>query len=376
MPLRDRGHSVSFLDLKDAYTELQDEIQPAVAAVLERGWYILGDEVAAFEEEYASFVGTKHCISVACGVDALELSLRARGIGPGDEVIVPSNTYIATWLAVSLVGAEPVPVPPIEATYAIDPVLCEVAIGPRTRAIIPVHLYGQCADMDPVVQLARAHGLFVLEDAAQAHGARYKGECAGSLGDAGAWSFYPSKNLGALGDGGAITTNDGELAERVRLLRNYGSREKNVHEVIGVNSRLDELQAAVLRVKLRHLEEWNARRRNIAEAYREGLQETDLVLPAVAPWADPVWHLFVVRTKSRDRLQRHLRAAGIDTQVHYPTPAHRQAAYADQRLRLDLLGREEAIHDEVLSLPMGPHLTESACARVIEAVHSWQPEMR
>ncbi len=367
----DRGDDVRFLDLEPAYIELKAEIDSAVANVLRRGSYILGDEVASFEHEFADYVGTSHCVGVACGLDALELSLRAMGIGPGDEVIVPSNTYIATWLAVSLVGAQPVAAPPTEATYTLDPRFFETVITDRTRAVIPVHLYGQCADMDRLVDVARAHGLFVLEDAAQAHGARYRGRRAGSLADAAAWSFYPSKNLGAMGDGGAITTNDDQLARRARLLRNYGSGKKNVHEVLGVNSRLDELQAAVLRVKLPYLDEWNLRRQQVAQRYLEALDGSGIGLPIVEPWADPVWHLFVVRSENRDALQRHLRELGVETQIHYPRPPHRQDAYASCGVHLEPTGVGETLHDEILSLPIGPHLSESATARVIDALLSF-----
>ncbi len=253
-----------------------------------------------------------HCTWHCCALD----------IGPGDEVIVPSNTYIATWLAVSQCGATPVPVEPDERTYNLDPNRIEAAITPRTKAILPVHLYGQPADLDPILAIARQHGLRVLEDAAQAHGARYKGRRIGGHGDAVAWSFYPGKNLGALGDGGAVTTNDPEIADRLRVLRNYGSRVKYVNEVQGVNSRLDPLQAAILHVKLRHLDDWNARRAAIAAHYREGLAATGLILPHVPAWAEPVWHLFIVRHPQRDALQRHLHEAGIGTLIHYPIPPH------------------------------------------------------
>ncbi len=371
MRSRAGGDEVRFLDLEPAYIELKVEIDAAIAQVLRRGSYILGDELASFEQEFSDYVGAAHCVGVACGLDALELSLRAHGVGPGDEVIVPSNTYIATWLAVSLVGAEPIAALPTEATYTLDPELFERAITDRTRAVIPVHLYGQCADMDRIVDIARAHGLFVLEDAAQAHGARYRGRRAGSLGDAAAWSFYPSKNLGALGDGGAITTNNEQLAHRIRLLRNYGSQEKNVHEIIGVNSRLDELQAAVLRVKLPYLDDWNSRRQQIAQRYLEALDGTGIVLPVVERWADAVWHLFVVRSKNRDVLQRHLRERGVETQIHYPRPPHSQKAYSSGRTQFDTHQPGAGMHDEILSLPIGPHLSEPATARVVDALLSF-----
>ena len=292
--------AIPFLDLRATYLDLRQEIDEAVARVLDSGWYLLGDELTAFEREYATYVGSKHCIGMANGLEAMHLVLRAKGIGPGDEVIVPSNTYIATWLAVTHAGATPVPVEPDERTYNLDPARIEAAITPRTKAILPVHLYGQPADMDPICAVAQQYGLFVLEDAAQCQGARYKGRRVGALGDATAWSFYPTKNLGALGDAGAVTTDDDDLADRVRVLRNYGSRVRYVAEVQGFNSRLDEIQAAVLRVKLRHLDDWNARRSQIATRYLAELATTDLLLPCVPNWAEPVWHLFVIRSPRRE----------------------------------------------------------------------------
>jgi dTDP-4-amino-4,6-dideoxygalactose transaminase len=282
--------SVPFLDLKAGYTELQPEIDAAIKRVLESGWYILGEEVNIFEQEYAAYCEAKHCVGVANGLDALHLALLALGVGAGDEVIVPSNTYIATWLAVSQCGATPVPVEPDAATYNIDPARIEAVITPRTKVILPVHLYGQPADMDPILSIARKHGLKVLEDGAQAHGARYKGKKVGAHGDVVAWSFYPGKNLGAYGDGGAITTDDAEIAERIRVLRNYGSSVKYVNEVKGFNSRLDPLQAAALRVKLKKLDEWNKRRTVVAQRYQTELADAGLSLPFVPVWAEPAWH--------------------------------------------------------------------------------------
>ncbi len=363
--------TVRFLDLEAAYLELKGPIDHAVGTVLRRGRYILGTEVSRFEQVYADFVGARHCIGVGSGLDALQLTLRAMGVGHGDEVIVPSNTYIATWLAVTLVGGRPVPVEPDELTYNLDPDLLEAAISPRTRAVIPVHLYGQSADMDSILEVCASHELRVLEDAAQAHGAKYRGEHVGSIGDATAWSFYPTKNLGAMGDGGAVTTDDDELADRLRLIRNYGSRRKYDNEVPGANSRLDELQAAILRVKLDHLDEWNARRRRVADRYRAGLRETGLTLPVVAPWGEPVWHVFVVRTPARDALQEHLRQAGVETLIHYPVPPHLQGAFASLDLPAGSNPISEAIHREVLSLPMGPHLADDDVDTVIEAVRAF-----
>jgi len=349
---------IPFLDLGAAYRELRTEIDTAIHRVLDSGWYILGPEVEAFEADWAAYCGAGHAVGLANGLDALILALRALAIGPGDEVIVPSNTYIATWLAVSAVGATPVPVEPDPATHNIDPARIAAAITPRTRAIIPVHLYGQPADMDPILEIARAHGLRVVEDAAQAHGARYRGRRIGAHGDIVCWSFYPGKNLGALGDAGAVTTNDAALAERVAVLRNYGSRRKYVNEEAGVNSRLDPVQAAVLRVKLGVLDDWTDRRRAVAAAYAGGLTGGDLILPHVPDWADPVWHLYVVRSPGRDALQARLTEAGIGTLIHYPIPPHMQTAYAGLGMAPDALPLARDLAQEVLSLPMGPHLDQ------------------
>lgn len=361
---------VPFLDLKAGYLELQPEIDAAVKLVLESGWYILGEEVDAFEQEYAAYCEAKYCVGVANGLDALHLALLALGVGPGDEVIVPSNTYIATWLAVSQCGATPVPVEPNEATYNIDPSRIEAAITPRTKVILPVHLYGHPADLDPILTIARKHDLCVLEDGAQAHGARYKGKRIGAHGDVVAWSFYPGKNLGAYGDGGAITTDDPEIADRIRVLRNYGSRVKYVNEVRGFNSRLDTLQAAVLRVKLQHLDRWNKARKEIAVSYLAGLTDVGLILPVVPEWAEPVWHLFVIRHPRRDLLQQALTEAGIGTMIHYPISPHLQEAYSD----LPVSGRlpvAECLQKEVLSLPMHPQLTSQEAEYVCHEIRQW-----
>ncbi|MEJ5310863.1 MAG: DegT/DnrJ/EryC1/StrS family aminotransferase [Anaerolineae bacterium] len=363
--------SVPFLDLGATYRELKDELDAAYQRVMASGWYILGEEVEAFEQEFAAYCGVEHCIGVASGLDALELIVRAYGIGPGDEVIVPSNTYIATWLAVSHAGATPVPVEPVERTYNINPNNIEQAITTRTKAIMPVHLYGQTADMDPINAIARRYGLKVIEDAAQAHGARYKGQCAGSLADAAGWSFYPSKNLGAYGDAGAITTNDAALADRVRLLRNYGSRIKYRNEVPGFNSRIDPLQAAFLRVRLKHLDAWNARRSEQAERYLSGLRDTDLLLPVVPDEMSPIWHVFVVWTRERDLLQTRLREKGIGTLVHYPLPPHLQPAYQHFGFAEGTFPISERIHREVLNLPIGPHLTLEKVSQVIDVINEY-----
>ena len=361
------SNEIAFLDLRATYLEIQDELDAAWRRVMNSGWYILGEEVTAFEREFADYCGTKHCVGVANGLEALQLILRSYEIGVGDEVIVPSNTYIATWLAVSNAGATVVPVEPDSGTYNLDPDVVEAAITGKTKAILPVHLYGQPADMDPINEIARRHGLKVVEDAAQAHGARYRDRRVGSLGDAAGWSFYPTKNLGAYGDAGAVTTDDDDLADRVRLLRNYGSKSKYYNEEKGINSRLDELQAALLRVRLKHLNEWNSRRARIAAKYLEELRETELLLPGVCEGADPVWHLFVVRSTRRDELQKYLKSQGVNTLVHYPVPPHLQEAYKDAALP-DGYPISEAIHREALSLPMGPHLSDADLALCIGAV--------
>ena len=359
--------SVPFLDLGAAYRELQTDLDDAVARSLASGYYIGGPEVDAFEEEFSTYCGASHAVGVANGLDALHLALRAMDVGAGDEVIVPSNTYIATWLAVSHCGATPVPVEPDARTFNIDPALIEPAITPRTKVILPVHLYGQPADMDPIIAIARKHGLRVLEDGAQAHGARYKGQRLGAHGDVVAWSFYPGKNLGAMGDGGAVTTNDAQLADRIRVLRNYGSRVKYVNEVQGYNSRLDPLQAAILRVKLAYLDEWNDRRRAIAARYQHGQAGCGLTLPHVPDWAEPVWHLYVVQHPQRDALQKKLDESGIGTLIHYPIPPHLQQAYEHSGCEQGAFPLAERMADHVLSLPIGPHLTAEQAAKVVEA---------
>ncbi|MDP3334162.1 MAG: DegT/DnrJ/EryC1/StrS family aminotransferase [Methylococcaceae bacterium] len=362
------SENIPFLDLKATQQELSTELEQSFDRVLNSGWYILGPEVDAFEAEFAAYCEAKHCVGVANGLDALHLALLALGVQPGDEVIVPSNTYIATWLAVSQCGAIPVPVEPDAATYNIDPTRIEAAITARTKVIIPVHLYGQPADMAPILAIARKHGLRVLEDGAQAHGSRYQGKRIGAHGDVVAWSFYPGKNLGAYGDGGAITTDDPEIADRINVLRNYGSRVKYVNEVRGFNSRLDPLQAAALRVKLKVLDEWNARRANIAARYSHELVNTDLILPTVPTWAEPVWHLYVVQHPQRENVQKALQAAGISTLIHYPIPPHLQTAYAELSFAEGDFPIAERIHQNVLSLPIGPHLDNAGVEAVIAAL--------
>lgn len=360
---------VPFLDLQRLHHEIRQPLEEAFLRVLDSGWFIMGPEVEAFEVEFAQYCGVQHCVGVGNGLDALHLLLRAYGIGQGDEVLVPANTFIATWLAVSQCGAIPVPVEPLSETYNIDPDALAMAITPRTRAIIPVHLYGQPADMDPINAFSRRHGLIVIEDAAQAQGAAYKGKRAGSLGNAAATSFYPGKNLGALGDGGAVLTNDALIADKVRLLRNYGSRIKYEHRATGYNSRLDEMQAAFLRIKLGFLDDWNARRSELARIYTAQLRNTELGLPGVPVWADPVWHLYVVRSSQRDALYAHLEKHKISTVIHYPIPPHRQACYTE--CSSHSLPLAETLANEVLSLPMSPFLTEQEVTQVVEAVRTF-----
>lgn len=361
---------ILFLDLKSPHVELRPQLEAAFERVLNSGWYIQGNELKQFESEFAAYCEAEHCVGVGNGLDALHLILRAYDIGAGDEVIVPSNTYIATWLAANYAGATPVPVEPDVRTYNIDPAKIEAAITPRTKAIIAVHLYGQPADMDAINEIARKHGLKVIEDAAQAHGARYKGRRVGTLGDAAGFSFYPGKNLGAIGDGGAVTTNDAELAHKIRVLGNYGSQVKYHNEVKGFNSRLDELQAAFLREKLKCLDEWNARRQLIADVYLAQLQDCGLVLPYIPEWAEPVWHLFVVRSQSRDALQQNLLKQGVPTMIHYPIPPHLQAAYAELNYQQGDFPIAEIIHSEVLSLPIGPHQEDASTSYVSSALQS------
>ena len=361
--------NVPFLDFVGSYAELQAELDAAYARFMRSAWYVLGKEVDGFEQEYAAYCGSRYCVGVANGLDALHLILRAYDIREGDEVIVPANTYIATWLAVSQVGATPVPVEPDEKTFNLEPSLLAAALTPRTKAILPVHLYGQPADMDPIMAFASQHGLKVIEDNAQSQGARYKGRRTGSLGDAAGHSFYPGKNLGAFGDAGAITTDDAALADRVRTLRNYGSKKKYYNDVKGFNSRLDELQAALLRVKLKKLDEWNARRAAVAARYQIALRgAAELILPTVPTWAEPVWHLYVVRHPRRDRLQEALTAAGIGTLIHYPVPPHCSGAYADGHWMHGDFPIAEKLSKAVLSLPMGPHLSPEQAGCVVEEV--------
>lgn len=360
---------VPFLDLKAPHQELKTELEAAFIRVLDSGWYVVGKELESFEASFAKYCGVEHCIGVGNGLDAIHLLLEAYGIGPGDEVLVPSNTFIATWLAVTRTGATPVPVEPDPHTYNIDPAAIEAAITPRTVAIIPVHLYGQPADMDIINRIAERNKLIVIEDAAQAQGARYRGRPVGSLGHAAATSFYPGKNLGALGDGGAVLTNDSAIAEKVRELRNYGSKIKYQHDTLGYNSRLDELQAALLSVKLSKIDEWNERRREIAQQYFEGIHHAEIVPPFVPDWAAPVWHLYVVRTSNRDQLQQYLREHQIETMIHYPIPPHRQECYL--QLKTGHQPIAERLSGEILSLPISPVITGAAIEYVISCLNAF-----
>ena len=360
---------IPFLDLQQINARHADELNAALQRVVHSGWYVLGEETAELERAFARYCGVPHCIGVANGLEALQLILLAYGIGAGDEVIVPSHTFIATWLAVSHTGAKPVPVEPEPHHYTLDPERIERAITSRTRAIIPVHLYGHPADMDAIQAVAKRHGLRVIEDAAQAHGARLRGRAVGGLGDAAAFSFYPGKNLGALGDGGAITTHDDRLNETLRKLRNYGSSRKYQHDLMGLNSRLDEAQSAVLRVKLRHLDEDNRVRCKIAQQYCALLQGTSVELPTVHEEAESVWHLFVVRSQQRDALQAYLQQHGVGTLVHYPTACHRQLAY--QHVSWPSLPLAEQYAREVISLPMSPLLRTEDVQAVAAAIRGF-----
>jgi len=359
---------VPFLDLQAMRRELGGELDAAVGRALDSGWYLLGTELEEFEREFAAYCGTRHCVGVASGLSAIELVLRAAGVGPGDEVIVPAYTWVATWLAVTRTGARPVGVDVEGATYNIDPRLLGDAVTERTAAIVPVHLRGEPADMDAIAAVAAAHDLLVIEDAAQAHGARHRGRRTGALGDAGAFSFYPSKNLGGIGDGGAITTDDDKLAERARLLRNYGMRSRYEIEEAGVNSRLAEVQAAALRTMLPHLDAWNRARAVLAENYLDAFGSHDAIsTPTVPEWADPVWHLFAIGIADRDSCRQALSEQGIETLVHYPVLPPRSAPYAEDWPPGNFPVAER-LASAALSLPLYPQLEPAVCERVAEAV--------
>ena len=359
---------IPFLDLKSTYEELKDKIDKSVSTSLDSGWYILGPEVESFEREYAKFTEVDHCIGVGNGLDAIVLSLKAIGVGEGDEVIVPSNTYIATWLAVNIVGAQPVPVEPDPKTYCINPSLIEKSITPQTKAILPVHLYGHPAALNELKTICSKFNLKLIEDAAQAHGSTFNNKPIGGHGDMVAWSFYPGKNLGAFGDGGAITTNDSILADKLRALRNYGSFEKYINIHKGINSRLDPIQASILRIKLTKLKEWNCRRANIASIYKEGLANLPLKLPQEREGVTHAWHLYVIQTARRDELQEYLNNSGIGTLIHYPIPPFRQKAYKEYLIRANEWPIADKLANEVLSLPIGPHLSIENAHYIVETV--------
>lgn len=363
---------IPFLNLQAPYRELKRDFDLAYRRVMETGWYIMGNELHAFEKEFADFCEVKHCIGVGNGLDALHLVLRGFKIGPGDEVIVPANTFIATWLAVTHSGAKPVPIDPDPQTYNLDPDRLASAITVNTKAIIPVHLYGQPANMDKIHEQSIKYNLIVIEDAAQAHGATYKTHKVGQLGHAACFSFYPGKNLGAMGDAGAIVTNDNNLATRVRLLSNYGSTKKYFHEVKGFNSRLDELQAAFLRVKLVHMEKWNKQRKQIADFYLQNLRKiAELTLPHVPVWASPSWHIFTIHSKERDSLQEFLRSKGIETLKHYPQPPHLSIAYKELGYSRGDFPVSETLANTQLSLPIGPHMDLGNAEYIVKSIQEY-----
>jgi dTDP-4-amino-4,6-dideoxygalactose transaminase len=362
---------VPILEFKTQYRAHQAELDAAIREVLEASWFILGKQGEAFEQEFASYCGGGHAVGVGSGTEALHLALLACGVGPGDEVITVPNTAVPTVCAIDFAGATPVFADIDPATFTLDPAELERRLTPRTKAVVPVHLYGQPADMEPILEFAQRHGLRVIDDAAQAHGAEYRGRRVGVLADATAWSFYPSKNLGAYGDAGAVTTNDPELARRLRMLRNYGEEERYYHTIRGFNSRLDEIQAALLRVKLRHLDAWNDRRREIAAHYGERIRHPEIRLPGEASWARHVYHLYVVRTPRRDALREHLAAREIGSQIHYPVPLYRQQAYAHLQVPAGDCPEAERAMAEILSIPVYPELTDEQVEAVVEAVNSF-----
>lgn len=360
---------MQFLDMKAPYLELKDELDAAYRRFMNSGWYVLGSEVENFEKIWADYCGTKFCVGVSNGLDALCLGLEAGGVKPGDEVIVQSNTYIATWLAISQVGAIPVPVEPSWKTFSIDPARIEAAITPKTTAIAVVHLYGTPADMDPIMEIAEKYHLFVLEDNAQSQGAIYHGKRTGHLGHAAAFSFYPAKNIGAFGEAGGVTTDDPEIADRIKVLRNYGSRVKYHNEVKGYNRRIDALQAAFLAVKTPHLDDWNARRRQVAKMYFEGLFDISQIILPQSKLEESVWHQFIIRVKNRDVVQQKLKELGIPTMIHYPIPPHLSEAYSDMGFKRGDFPIAEEMADTFLSLPIGPHMPDADVQQVITCLH-------
>lgn len=363
---------IKFLDMKPAHDKIKEEILKKVEKVYDSNWYILGEEVAKFEEKFATYCNVKHCIGVANGLEALQLILLAYDIKEGDEVIIPSNTYIATALAVTSVGATPILVEPNEKTYNINPYLIEKSITKNTKAIIPVHLYGQPCDMNPINELAKKYNLKVIEDNAQSQGATYNNIKTGNLGDAAGISFYPGKNIGALGDAGAVTTNDSDLANKIRVLRNYGSNKKYYNEYKGLNSRLDELQAAILSVKLNYLDEWNNSRGEIAKFYMKNIKNNNIILPSVEENTSPVWHQFIIKCKSRDKLQEHLLSKDIQTMIHYPVPIHLQQAYSEYSHLKGGLPICEKLANEFLSLPIYPYMEYDKLQIIVDTINSYK----
>jgi dTDP-4-amino-4,6-dideoxygalactose transaminase len=359
---------INFLDLKKVLAPQNEQLASAVNRVLQSGWFILGPETESFEDEFANYCGANYCIGVGNGLDALRLALLAHDIGPGDEVIVPAHTFIATWLAVSQTGATPIPVEPDPNTYNIDPSQVEASITARTKAILPVHLYGRPADIDKLTVIANRHNLLIIEDAAQAHGATYHGKRIGGHGNTVAWSFYPGKNLGALGDGGAVTTNDSAVSRKIQKLRNYGSEKKYYHDDLGFNSRLDEIQAAVLRVRLQHLDKDNAARRVIAKTYISKLSCNAIILPSSNLIDESVWHLFVIQSSTRNKLQQDLASEGISTMIHYPCAPHLQKAYSHLSYQVGSMPITELLQDKVLSLPISPTQTVDETEYIISAL--------
>lgn len=358
---------IKFLDLYKINQRYREEIDERIKKVLDSGWYILGEQGKVFEKNFADFCGVKHCIGCANGLDALNLIIKAYGFQAGDEIIVPANTYIASILAISQNGCTPVLVEPDIRTYNINPDLIEEKITSNTKAIMVVHLYGQAAEMEKILQIAKKYNLKVIEDSAQAHGAYFKGKRIGNLGDASGFSFYPGKNLGCLGDGGCVTTNDDDLAYKIRAIANYGSDYKYHHIFKGTNSRLDEIQAAILDVKLKYLDEDNQRRREISKFYRANIKNEKIILPEVSDEESHVWHLFVVRTDDRKKLEKHLNDNGIQTNIHYPTPPHKQECYKEWGKMLFPV--TEKIHNEVLSLPISPVMTNDEISKVVEVLN-------
>ena len=361
---------IKFLDLEKVNNRFRDEIDARIKTVLDKGWYLQGEENEKFSKDFAAFCGTKYALGVANGLDALRLIVKAYGFGAGDEIIVPANTYIATILAISDNGCTPVLVEPDINTYNINPDLIEEKITPKTKAIMVVHLYGQAVQMQKIWDLAKKYNLKVFEDCAQAHGAIYQGKRVGNLSDAGAFSFYPGKNLGCLGDGGAVTTNDEVIYNKIKALANYGSDRKYHHIYKGLNSRLDEIQAAVLDVKLPHLDADNNRRREIAKYYRENIKNPKIILPKTYDDKATVWHVFVVRTQNRDEFQKYLADNGIQTLIHYPTPPHKQDAYKEwNNLSFPI---SEEIHRTIISLPMSPVMTQEEVQKVVDVINDWK----